>query len=191
MTQPELDTTDDKPLPRKTAEAQEQADEAGGFGRSAKVVAHKTGEEFIVPSVVLLDDDQLIAYEALHHGLNQCDREPDFESPEQQFVNKKPDGSVIETKTGGYTQRGGFVQPYQKDGKLVTPPYSIQLAVIFWGETDYKRFKEGGGRSAEIPEKLRQLNAEMQERTAADSKSVGRSDDLAPGTDGDRGGSPA
>lgn len=180
------DTIEDKaPLPRNTAEAQEQADEAGEFGRSATVVAHKSGKKFIVPSAVLLDDDQLIAYEKLHHELNQCDRDPDFESPQQRFVNKKPDGSEIVTETGSYTQRGGFVQPYQKDGVLIEPPYSIQLAIIFWGEDGYKRFKEGGGRSAEIPEKLRQLNAEMQERMAADSKSAGRSGDLAPGTDSD------
>lgn len=180
------DTVEGKtPLPRNTAAAQEQADEADGFGRSATVVAHKSGEEFIVPSVVLLDDDQLIAYEKLHHELNQCDREPDFQSPEQQFVNKKPDGSVIETKTGGYTQRGGFIQPYQKDDVLIEPPYSIQLAIIFFGEDGYKRFKAGGGRAAEIPEKLRQLNTEMQERMAADSKSAGRSGDLDPGADGD------
>lgn len=173
------------PLPRKTAEAQEQADEFGGFARSATVVAHKTGEKFTVPSVVLLDDDQLIAYEKLHFELNQCDRWPDTENPKQRFVNKGIDGTEVETEVGAHTQRGDFMQPYQKDGALIEPPYSIRLAIIFWGETDYQRFKAGGGRSAEIPEKLRELNAQIQERAAADSKSAGSSEGLASGTDGD------
>lgn len=185
----EIDAAEDKPLPRKTAEAQEQADEFGGFARSATVVAHKTGEEFTVPSVILLDDDQLIAYEKLHHQLNQCDRHPDVDQPKQRFVHKNPDGTEVETEIGAHTQRGDFIQPYQKDNELITPPYSIQLAIIFWGEEGYKRFKEGGGRSAEIPEKLRELNAEMAKRMAADSKSAGRDSDLAAGADGDRSGS--
>lgn len=188
MTQPETDTPEERPpLPRKTAEAQEQADEAGGLARSAKVVAHKTGEEFTVPTVLLLDDDQLIAYEQLHHGLNQCDRYPDTEQPRQRFVHKNPDGTEVETEIGAHVQRGDFIQPYQKDGELIVPPYSIQLAIIFWGEKGYQRFKNGGGRSAEIPEVLRELNAAMARRMASDSKSAGSSGDLASGTNGDRG----
>lgn len=174
-------------LPRKTTEAQEQADEFGGFARSATVVAHKSGEKFTVPSVVLLDDDQLVAYEKLHFELNRCDRWPDVESPQQRFINKNPDGTVVETEIGAHTQRGDFIQPYQKDGVLVEPPYSIQLATIYWGTEGYAKFKAGGGRSAEIPEKLRELNTQLQERAAADSKSAGSNGDLAPGTDGDRG----
>lgn len=177
---------DDKPLPRKTVEAQEQADEFGGFARSAKVVARKTGEEFTVPSVILLDDDQLVAYEELHHKLNQCDRYHDTEQPLQRFVTKNPDGTEVETEIGAHTIRGDFIQPYQKDGELVKPPYSIQLAIIFWGQEGYDRFKAGGGRSAEIPEKLRELNAAMQERLASDSKSAGSDSDLASSTDSDR-----
>jgi hypothetical protein len=177
---------DDKPLPRKTAEAQEQADEFGGFARSATVVAHKSGEKFQVPSVILLDDDQLIAYEKLHFELNQCDRWPDVENPKQRFVNKNPDGSEVETEIGAHTIRGDFIQPYQKDGALVEPPYSIQLAILFWGAEGYQRFKKGGGRSAEIPEKLRELNSQIKERSAADSKSAGSDGDLAAGADSDR-----
>jgi hypothetical protein len=135
--------------------------------------------------VLLLDDDQLIAYEALHHELNQCDRYPDTEMPAQRFVHKNPDGTVVETETGAHTQRGDFIQPYQKDGALIVPPYSIQLATIFWGEEGYAEFKAGGGRSAEIPDKLRDLNRAMQERQAADSKSAGSNGDMAAGTDGD------
>lgn len=187
MTQPELDTEQvQETLPRKTSEAQEQADDIGGFARSATVVAHKTGEKFTVPSVLLLDDDQLVAYEALHHKLNQCDRYPDVETPRQRFVHKNPDGTEVETEVGAHTLRGDFIQPYQKDSELITPPYSIQLALIFWGEDGYKRFKEGGGRSAEIPEALSELNKRLQERMTDDSKSAGRNGNVAAGTDGDR-----
>jgi hypothetical protein len=122
----------------------------------------------------------------LHHRLNQCDRYPDVEQPKQRFVHKNPDGTEVETESGAHTVRGDFIQPYQTDGELFEPPYSIQLAVIFWGEDGYTRFKDGGGRSAEIPEKLQELNRETQKRMAADSKSVGRDTDLASSADGDR-----
>lgn len=166
--------------PSKIAEAQEQADAYGGFARSATVVARKTGEKFTIPSVLLLDDDQLTAYEKLHHELNQCDRYPDVKQPRQKFVHKNPDGTEVETEVGEHVQRGDFIQPYQKDGELITPPYSIQLAILFWGEDGYARFKAGGGRSAEIPQKLRELNTVVQERMASDSKSDGGSVDLEP-----------
>jgi hypothetical protein len=179
------ETTEAKPLPRQTAEAQEQADEHGGLGRSAKITAHKSGEEFIVRNVIMLDDDELVAYEKLHFLMNQCDRHPDFDSPAQRFVHKTPEGTVTETETGAHTQRGDFIQPYQKDGVLIEPPYSIQMAIIQWGTEGYARFKAGGGRSAEIPDKMRQLNTEMQRRVNSDSKSDGGSVDLAPSTDGD------
>lgn len=171
------DTTTEQPA---LTEARQQADHFEGFARSATVLAHKTNEEFTVPSVLLLDDDQLIAYEKLHHELNQCDHYPDTEQPAQRFVHKNPDGTEVETEVGAHTQRGDFIQPYQKDGALITPPYSIQLAVIFWGEDGYQRFKAGGGRSAEIPDKLRELNSRTVERVASDSKSVGGPADLAP-----------
>lgn len=181
-----VEPVEDKPLPRQTAQAQEQADEVGGLGRSAKVVAHKSGETFTVPSVLLLDDDQLVAYEELHHKLNQCDRYPDAKQPAQRFVHKNPDGTEVETEIGEHTQRGGFIQPYQKDGELITPPYSIQLAVIFWGDDGYQRFKAGGGRSAEIPEKLGEINGATVKRMADDSKSAASGSGLASGTDSDR-----
>jgi hypothetical protein len=173
-------------LPRQTAEAQEQADEVGGLARSAIIKAHKTGEEFVIPSVLLLDDDQLIAYEKLHFEVNQCDRLPDDVRPEQSFVSKDPNGTVVETKTGAHTVRGDFIQPYQKDGVRMHPPYSIQLALIYWGEDGYAKFKAGGGRSAEIPTKLNELNLEITKRMADDSKSAGSDSDLAASTNGDR-----
>lgn len=181
MPENEIDATEERPsLPRKIAEAQEQADQFGGFARSATIVAPKSKEKFVVPSVLLLDDDQLTAYEKLHFDLNQCDRYPDVEQPRQKFVHKNPDGTEVETEIGAHTQRGQFIQPYQKDGELITPPYSIQLAKIFWGEDGYAKFKAGGGRSAEIPQKLQELNEQVQERTASDSKSAGGAVDLEP-----------
>lgn len=174
-------------LPRQTTAAQEQVDDLGGDFRSITIVAEKSGEEFKLPSVLLLDDDQLVAYEKLHYDLNQCDRNPDTDLPAQRFVKKEPDGAVVETEVGAHVQRGGFIQPYQKDCQLITPPYSIQLAIIFWGEDGSARFKKGGGRSAEIPTLLQELNVRVQERAAADSKSAGSSGDLASGADGDRG----
>jgi hypothetical protein len=169
-------STDDQPIPaapatRKLDEAQEQADEYGGDFRSATITT-KSGKKFTVPSVVLLDDDQLIAYEKLHHELNQCDRYPDIQQPSQRFVSKNADGTEVITEVSAHTVRGDFIQPYQKDGVLIEPPYSIQLAHIFWGEEGYAKFKAAGGHSAEIPTKLLELNAALADRKAADSKSA-------------------
>jgi hypothetical protein len=181
---PKADKPESKDLPTASpdaaAEAQAQADAYGGFARSATVVAPKTGEKFTIPSLLLLDDDQLTAYEELHFKLNQCDRWPDVNQPQQKFVHKNADGSEVVTEVGEHVQRGEIIQPYQKDGELISPPYSIQLAKIFWGEEGYLRFKNGGGRSAEIPRILRELNTAIQERRASDSKSDGSSVDLAP-----------
>jgi hypothetical protein len=93
----------------------------------------------------------------------------------------------VETEIGEHTVRGNFIQPYQKDGVLLEPPYSIQLAIIFWGEDGYQRFKNGGGRSAEIPTALDELNRRLQERLSDDSKSAGSGGDVATSANGDRG----
>lgn len=174
-----------EPLPQNIAEAQEQASEFGGFAEGETLTARKTGEKFLVPNVLMLDNQQLVDYEKLHHLLNQCDRAPDVEHPKQRFVHKNTDGTEVETETGGHTERGGFIQPYQKDGALIEPPYSFQLGIIYWGEEGFERFDKGGGRAAEIPNAMQTANRKLQERQAADSKSVGSGSDLAAGADSD------
>lgn len=164
MTQPQEGSRQD---------VREQADEYSGFVRSGKVKAHKTGEEFVIPSLLLLDDDQQIAYEALQHKLNQCDRYPDTEVPERRITVAEGDGETTETVIAAHTVRGDFIQPYQKDGELLSPPYAVQMAQILFGEKEYKRFKAAGGRSNEIMLEMMRMRDESNERRLTDSKSGG------------------
>lgn len=162
-------------------DAREQADEHDGFLRSGKVKARESGEEFTIPNLLLLDDDQQEKYDDLIHRLNQCDRHPDVEIPEQivpQRVVKSTDpetGEVTETTVAEHviparTVRGDFIEPYQKDGVRVTPSYNIQIAQILLGDK-YEAFKEGGGRSADVRMELLRMRRETEERARNDSKS--------------------
>lgn len=153
-------------------EAREQADEYTSFIRSGKVKAHKTGKEFTIPSLQLLDDDQQVAYNKLMHTLNQCDRWPDTEVPERTVKQTDPDGTVTETTIKRHTMTGDFISPYQKDGELVEPPYNIAMAQILLGD-QYDQFKAGGGKSAEVVEELMRLRVETVKRQASDPKSGG------------------
>lgn len=160
--------------------AQEQANEYDGFARSGTIVARKSGETFTIPNPMFFDDDQLAAYQALHHLMNQCDRWPDTEIPEQSIESVDPNGAKVKTHNGAHVRRGDYIEPYQqtdKDGvtRLIDPPYEVQVAKIVLGEEDYARFKAGGGSSRELTMVLAKLRERVEEREAADSKSAGGS----------------
>jgi len=163
--------SDKKKQQQALADAAEQATEYGGFARSAKIVARRSGEEFEVRSPLLFDDDQLIAYQRLHHLINQCDRWPDTQVPEQRIVSKRENGEEVETYIGAHTRRGEFIEPYQKDGELIDPPYEIQVAQIVLGD-DYERFRAGGGSSRELVQLLAEMRIAAENRVAGDSKSA-------------------
>lgn len=176
--------SDDQP---SLDDAREQADEHQGFLRSGKVTAHKTGEEFTIPNLQLLDDDQQAEYDKFIHELQQCDRYPDVEVPEQvvpERVIKTTDpetGEVTETTVKEHTVpartiRGDFIEPYQKtqpDGtvKLIEPPYNVRMTQILLGKEGYKRFKAAGGRSSDVRQELLRMKRETEERMRQDSKS--------------------
>ncbi|GJJ22281.1 hypothetical protein [Mycolicibacterium mageritense] len=165
-------------------DAQEQADTYDGFARSATITARKSGEVFTIGNPLFFDDDQLAAYQALHHRMNQCDRWPDTEIPEQSIESTDPNGATVKTHNGAHVRRGDYIEPYQetdKDGvtRLVDPPYEVQVAKIVLGEEDYARFKAGGGSSRELTMKLQKLRERVEEREAADPKSVGGAADSA------------
>lgn len=169
--------------------AQEQADEYDGFARSGKITARKSGEVFTVPNPQFFDDDMLTAYQALHHRMNQCDRWPDTEVPEQHVETSQPDGTVVKSHIGAYTRRGEYIEPYQETGadgvsKLVDPPYEVQVAQIVLGDR-YEAFKAGGGSSRELTMELAKLRDRGEEREAADPKSSGSAADSAAVAAGD------
>lgn len=157
-------------LPDPVQDAREQADEYGSFIRSGKVKAHKSGEVFTFPSLRLLDDDQQVEYNKLQHTLNQCDRWPDTEVPERTIKQTDADGTVTETTVKAHTVRGDFMTPYQKDGKLIEPPYNIAIAQLLLGDR-YEEFKQSGGRSAELVEELMRMQSESLKRQSSDPKS--------------------
>lgn len=173
--------------PRQVEAAREQADEYASFAASGHVTAHKSGKKWDIPSLLLLDDDQLIEYQKLQHKLNQCDRWPDVEVPRRQIKRTEADGAVFETNIDGHTERGDFIQPYQKGGELISPPYEIQMALIFWGKDGYERFKAEGGRSSEIPLELRRMKRETDRRSTEDPFPDDGDGVVAAVSDGDRG----
>lgn len=152
-------------------DAREQADEHDGFLRSGKVKARKTGKVYTIPNLQLLDDDQQQAYDRYIHELQQCDRYPDVQVPERTIKTTDPEtGEVTETTIAGHTLRGDFIEPYQKDGKLIEPPYNVRLTQILLGDK-YEEFKNGGGRSADVRQELLRMKRETEERVRNDSKS--------------------
>lgn len=156
--------------------AQDQADEYGGFARAGKITARGSGEVFDVRNPLFFDDDMLTAYQALHHRMNQCDRWPDTEVPEQHVETAQPDGTVVKSHMGAHTRRGDYIEPYQENGILVDPPYEVQVAKIILGDK-YDAFKAGGGSSRELAMVLQKLRERGEEREAADPKSVGSTAD--------------
>lgn len=153
-------------------DAREQADENGGFLVSGKVKAHKTGKVYTIPNLHLLDDDQQAAYDQFIHELQNCDRHPDIQVPQRTIRTTDPEtGEVTETVIEGHTLRGDIIEPYQKDGKLLTPPYNVRIAQILLGEEGYEEFKAGGGKSSEVRQELLRMKTETEERLRQDSKS--------------------
>ena len=133
-------------------EAREQAAEAQGFLASIEI---KVGDEvYEVPQRGLLDDDQSDRMNAVELETETWDREPDI---------------VL----GDTTRPGPLKRPYRKGGKLVTPGYAVRVAIALWGEAKYQKYKAGGGRATDVTAALAMLDKRLEERLAADPKSVG------------------
>jgi hypothetical protein len=171
--QPEPDVPD--PLIAAT----EQADEYDSLLRPLEIPVKDGVYKVRHPN--MLDDEAQELFEQLQFDANQCDRWPDVEVPENNITLS--DGTT--TKIGAHTQRGDFMQPYQKDGVRMTPGYNIRLAKILLGETEYEKFKARGGRSNQVAIELSRRARELRERQASDPKSDGSNKRLAAVPDGD------
>lgn len=155
-------------------EAREAAAEAGGFLASITIVAG--GEEYEVPQRALLDDEQKERMDELEMETQSWDREPDIQYPERRITNED-DGSV--TIYPARTEQGPLKLPYQKDGKLVKPSYSVRVAQALWGKEKYAKFKAAGGHATDVTATLARLDNRVTRRekgdgdTPPDPKSVG------------------
>lgn len=144
-------------------EAREQAAEAGGFLASITITAG--GVDYEVPQRGLLDDDQREAMDALEFASQSWDREVDVE--------------ITRADNSTYTVPGNLKLPYQKDGKLVKPTYSVQVAIALWGKEKYETYKRNGGQASDVTATLALLDRIVQRRergtgdAQADPKSVG------------------
>lgn len=162
--------------PVSVEEAKQQAADYFGFTASTSIrVAN--GKVFEIPNPGLMDDDQQERWEALQFELEQCDREPDIEVPEQTL----PDGTVISART----VRGDFLTPYRKNGELLTPPYNVRLAQALFGEDGYAEYKAQGGIAAQIAMEWARMNRDFEERVNRDPKSGGSDSTVAAVPSGD------
>lgn len=154
--------------PEALAAAREQAEDFGSFLRPLEIPT-KTGGVFKVTHPNMLDDDAAELYQQMRYEFNQCDRVEE-DVPETSIT--MADGSVVTTKA--HTVKGGFIDPWQKDGKRVTPSYNIQMTKILLGtEDEYAKFKAAGCNSNQVSIALGKRAEEMRKRTADDSKSAG------------------
>lgn len=184
MTQPMYNEIDAAKAKRETAteDARAQADEFDGF-TADEIYTSPTGERFVVPNVTLLDDEQQEQFDLLNFALSKCDKHPDTEIPGRTVTAKDPDGTEVVTEYPPQIIRGGFVQPYQKDGELVTPNYNVQLVQAFLGKDGYAKFKAAKGKSSEYAAAVKKLSEKLTEREADDPKSEGGSSALADVSD--------
>lgn len=157
--------------------AEAQANEHRSFARSATITT-EDGQEFTVRNPMYLTAAQLTAYNALHHRINKCDRWPSIEQPEQTMKSRQPDGTETEMHTGARTVIGDYIEPYQENGVMVSPPYEIQAAMIVLGG-QYEKFEAAGGSPREVVELLAELRRGVQKRADVDPKSVGSDSVLA------------
>lgn len=134
-------------------DAREQAAEAQGFLASIEI---KAGDDiYEVPQRGLFDDDQADRMSALELETESWDKTPDITTG---------DGMVIP---------GQLKRPYRRNGKLVQPSYAVRVAVALWGEAKYQKYKAAGGRATDVTAALAMLDKRLEERVAADPKSVG------------------
>jgi hypothetical protein len=170
MTQP---NTDQEPKiilgPVDAEAAREQSAEYLGFASGFKIQA-KDGEVFEIPNPSYLDDEQQDRYDALQMELEGWDHHPD---------KLNDDGEVV--------VKGALMEPHRKDGKRVEP-YNTQLMKALFGDR-YERAKAAGIRSNQVAVHWWHMNKILNERRAADPKSVGSGQNLEPVSDADRVGS--
>lgn len=156
-----------------TEEAKVQAAEYFGFAASTFIeVVSKEGQKrvFEIPNPALLDDDQQERFDQLKFEMEQCDREPDTEVPEQTVIVDDQVQTIP-----GYTIPGAVKQPLRINGELLKPPYAVRLAIALFGEDGYAEYKAGGGVANQIGLEWARMERQYEERVNADPKSEGSS----------------
>lgn len=112
------------------ADAADQACEYFGFLSHEEIDLGDGGPTLKIPNPQLFSPDQKRKFNELQMQFEDCDREPDVELP---------NGQVI---------KGEYLDPRRRKGKLVDPPYEVELAIAIWGEADYKRFESAAQKSS-------------------------------------------
>lgn len=106
------------------------------------------------PSLGLLDDDQLEAWEDLQFEMKSYDSEDIYLEAEVDA-----DGNEISPAT---VLRDQLVKPYRKDGVLVKPAHSIRVVIAAIGEDAYARLRAGGKGSSDVWKIWGKKNVELQ-----------------------------
>lgn len=164
-------------------DAHDQAAELDSF-IGDDIYTAPTGDKFPVPLYEELDDDQQERLDAVQFMLNSCDRVPDVVIPGYTEETVDDDDRVIGKRT--YPERvvpGGYKMPYQKDGKLITPPANTQLTEALLGGDEFAKFKAAKGKSSVFVKQFMALANRVQEREKSDPKSEGDSSDVAQVSD--------
>lgn len=168
--------------PTAAAEAREQASEySSAFAPTPLKLDDGTVIEVPPhPSLRMLDDEALAAYEKLEFELESYDRHPEVVVPEETVYD--PETKQVKMVLPATTRPGQLKVPYRKTNpetgevELLDPPFNVQVAQIALGD-DYgvlRAGKIGGkrGSAAAVNRIWNEQGTRIAERQAADSKSV-------------------
>lgn len=112
------------------ADAADQACEYFGFLSYEEIDLEDGGLPLKIPNPQLLPSEMRKRFDEVRMKFEDCDREPDIDLP------------------GGGRVKGEYLDPRRRDGKLVDPPYEVELAIAIWGEDGYKRFAAAAEKSS-------------------------------------------
>lgn len=168
--------------PDAASTALEQAAEYGSIFESTVLMLDDNTKIKIPPhpSLRLLDDDVLEALDALEFDIDEnCERLPDIHIAEEESEDRAGNKITIPART----VRGALKLPYRKvgeDGKavLLSPPFDVQQVKLAIGEAAYAKLRAGTingerGSTRHVKDAWRNQGQKVEERQAADSKSVG------------------
>lgn len=138
------------------------------------------------PSLRMLDDDCLEAYDRLIFEAESYDRE-EISLPERTVKDDDGNEMVLPAET----KKGGYLTPYRKGGVLISPPWEVQEVQAALGPDNYAllRSKTINGRRAgagDVRRKWNEQGLRLMERQKSDSKSPASADGVAavPAPDG-------
>ncbi|AXN50935.1 hypothetical protein MMRN_38400 [Mycobacterium marinum] len=164
-------------IPNAGVQAAEQAAEYNNLLFASLTLRFDDGTSMSIPpqpSLRMLDDDCLAAYDELHFEAESYDRGPDVIIPEHQALDKdgKPTGATIPEEI----VKGNLLVPYRKEGKLVSPPFDVREVMAVLGEEKYRelRSKTIDGRpacAADVRRLWGEQGLKLMERQKSDSKS--------------------